>query len=109
MHIRHIFPAGAIPQAARRILHTLVVREADLVVETDLCDEVRAQWALVCAEVAYYCEDEVMVSFWTADGPSMEWPPSVRGLVWSTFLEKWRHCHSPELQTSMFLLSVPFQ
>ena len=105
--MREVFPPSTIDQAATKVLAMLVEKEAELVVETRVADEVRVQWTLLCSEVAYYCDAKTLKAFWDPRRSARNWPDNVRSCVWSNFLFMWRD-ENASLESSVVLLGVPF-
>ncbi|KAJ3545565.1 hypothetical protein NM688_g5611 [Phlebia brevispora] len=106
--VQSLFPPQALVNCSKRVLTVLFEREADLVVETRLADEVRAQWALLCSEVAYFCEEDVLIGFWEAVRNRRCWSSNIRSCVWSNFTLIWRDEKDASWEASVILLSVPF-
>lgn len=107
--VQRTFPALALVDAGQKVLDVLIDRQVDLVVDIDVADEVRAQWALLCAEVAYHCQKEkALVIFWGAESMAKDWPECVRSFVWAHFVMKWRDENSAGWESAITLLAVPF-
>jgi hypothetical protein len=108
--LRLVFPEGALAAQAERFLHVLMRKEADLVVETESADEVRVEWALLCAEVVGCCDEDQMPIFWgmgSATGRPSAWNESVRCLVWTQWVQKWIE-EAASWDSGVILLGAPF-
>ena len=105
---QEIFPLPVLQESAQKILTMLVEKQDDLVVEAHVADEVRGQWALLCAEVTYRCEDEALGLFWSPDAGASSWSENVRSFVWSHFVMKWKEEKGAEWDSGMVLLGAPF-
>lgn len=112
--VKSILPASSLPEPAEALMALLDISEANLVIDTDITDDVRAQWASLCAEVAYHCGEQEFLAFWGLERSKIEvkrkakdWSGSVRSFVWSHFVEKWREEPS-RWESSAILLGVPF-
>ncbi|KAI0771396.1 hypothetical protein BC629DRAFT_1724895 [Irpex lacteus] len=58
-------PASHLSATAEAVFASIVKAEVNLVgADMDVADEVRDQWASLCAEVAYYCEEQEVLVFW---------------------------------------------
>ena len=106
--VEAIFPSKSLLAPSRKMLELLKQRDEDLVVETRVTDEVRGQWSLLCAEVAYKCEENALKEFWVGTSGECVWPDAVRSFVWSHFTMKWREEKCSSWEAAIILLGVPF-
>ncbi|KAI0335784.1 hypothetical protein GY45DRAFT_702497 [Cubamyces sp. BRFM 1775] len=111
---RAVFPEELFAGLAESVLKYLNSHEEELVGELQNADEVRDQWASLCAEAAFACDLGVLQAFWTntlGKGSSArrtsEWDADVRAAVWETFLDRWGDIKK-SWETAIILLSVPF-
>ena len=112
---RAVFPQDAFADLSETLLRWLNAHE-DTVLDGVRCtDEVREQWACLCAEAAFACDVSVLQAFWNnvlrrAQRPS-EWPSNVRKQVWNAFCDKWGARGTSTALTwegAVVLLCVPF-
>ena len=108
---RCIFPEAALLEPAEKLLVVLDRKEADLIVKTDLADEVRVEWTLFCADVVAFCEEREMLAFWGMKPDikrrSKPWVDNVRSAVWTHFVQKWTE-EPMSWESSVVLLGAPF-
>lgn len=109
-----VLPASSLPEPAAALLTLIDVCEAVLIVDVNVADDVRAQWASLCAEIAYHCTEHELQAFWGLKRRTIVvrrkprvWNCAVRSFVWSHFVEKWRE-ESKGWESSAALLCVPF-
>jgi hypothetical protein len=114
-----VLPAQALAGSPSEALLTwLMMKEAELVQETDTPHDARTQWAMLCAEVivrtgAASCSSSLALlrTFWGTPGASQRqawhWAMDVRTRVWRTFVERWRTL-AEGWEEAAVLLSVPF-
>lgn len=109
--IRAVFPSTALAEPAERLLVILDRKEANLVVKLQLVDEVRAEWALLCAEVIQLCDEKAVQAFWgmrqSLKRREWSWTDGVKRMVWTQFVEKWKDDQS-NWESAIVLLSAPF-
>jgi hypothetical protein len=108
-----ILPSNHLSEVAETLLAVLLDSEVNLVADIDLADEVRAQWASLCAEVVYHCDEKELHAFWDmqqnktdSNRKTKRWSQNVRSFVWSHFLEKWREEQS-KWESATVLLGAP--
>lgn len=114
--VARLIPAASLASSAERLLSVLLDSELNLVGDMDIADDVRAQWALLCAEVLYLCDEHEMLAFWgmrrsKVSRKGRHWNDSVRGFVWSHFVQDWRENRAKdhmEWESAAILLSAPF-
>ncbi|OSC97212.1 hypothetical protein PYCCODRAFT_1481453 [Trametes coccinea BRFM310] len=108
---RAVFPLDIFAGLAESVLQHLNSNEEDLVGDLRSTDEVREQWASLCAEAALVCDIGLIQAFWTNKlGRGLrccDWTADVRALVWQTFLERWED-GAKNWEAAIVLLSVPF-
>ncbi|KAI0087877.1 hypothetical protein BDY19DRAFT_907299 [Irpex rosettiformis] len=112
--IVNTLPPSSLATAAETLLSSVVKSEVNLVADVDVTDEVRDQWASLCAELAYHCDEQELNEFWSMkhrkNGARRKARPridSVRHFVWSHFLQRWRE-EQGSWETSAILLGAPF-
>ncbi|EIW59256.1 uncharacterized protein TRAVEDRAFT_166567 [Trametes versicolor FP-101664 SS1] len=108
-----VFPDDVFASLAESIAKFLNTNEALLVGDVQCSDEVREQWASICADATLACDISVLQAFWanTLGKPSnghrnSEWCVDVRAAVWQVFVDRWEDSKSWE--AAIVLLSVPF-
>ncbi|KAI0720578.1 hypothetical protein C8T65DRAFT_602463 [Cerioporus squamosus] len=112
---RAVIPSELFSELAESVLRYLNVREERLVGDLHCADQVREQWASLCAEVTFACDTSILQAFWEntlrKGRRESEWGPEVRSAVWEVFVERW-DCNdtgdSPSWETAVVLLSAPF-
>ncbi|KAI0754869.1 hypothetical protein C8Q80DRAFT_1141532 [Daedaleopsis nitida] len=111
---RAVFPPDIFAEVAESVLRYLNVNEENLVGDVQCSDEVREQWASLCAEAVFACDTSIVHAFWENSlrkgERESDWDADVRGTVWQAFLERWYN-GEPEsqiLETAIVLLSAPF-
>ncbi|KAL6302847.1 hypothetical protein BKA93DRAFT_736024 [Sparassis latifolia] len=109
---RTIFPRSALSGPAEKLLMYLDRHESDLVDDMDLPDDIRKQWAYLCAEVAFVCDVYELKQFWGRRSygtrkQERNWSDDVRCLVWRKFVNKLSEC-SGTWEAAVVLLGVPF-
>ncbi|THG99683.1 hypothetical protein EW026_g2706 [Hermanssonia centrifuga] len=107
LSVRSIFPGSMLLEPARKLLACLNAKEANMVIELDVTDDVRAQWAYLCAEVAFVCDDSELMGFWREEKHSRQWSAKMHSFVFSHFVYKWRE-DLASWESSVALLSTPF-
>ena len=112
---RAVIPSELFAELAESVLRYLNVREDKLVGEEHCTDQVREQWASLCAEVTFACDTSVLQAFWEntlrKGRRETEWEPEVRSVVWQVFVERWDSKDAgdpPSWETAVVLLSAPF-
>ncbi|EKM51867.1 uncharacterized protein PHACADRAFT_187259 [Phanerochaete carnosa HHB-10118-sp] len=110
--LRDVFGhCDALTTQAERLLVVLERKETELVVKPELPDEVRGEWALMCAEVVGCCEDKEMSAFWGMSHKpkwrASSWTESVRRVVWTQWVQKWGE-EEASWESSVLLLAAPF-
>ncbi|KAI0826909.1 hypothetical protein BC628DRAFT_230054 [Trametes gibbosa] len=110
---RAVFPEDVFAVLAESIVKFLNTNEESLVGDVQCTDEVRDQWASLCAEAVLSCDIGVLQAFWentlgkASNGHRRsDWDIDVRAAVWQTFLDRWEIKKSWE--AAIVLLSVPF-
>ncbi|KAI8994258.1 hypothetical protein BD414DRAFT_436966 [Trametes punicea] len=111
---RTVFPGDIFVGIAESILKYLNSNEENLVGDMQCTDEVREQWASLCAEAALACDTGVMQGFWenklgnfSSGRRVSHWNVDVRAVVWQTFLDRWAD-GKKSWEAATVLLSVPF-
>ena len=108
---RSIFDEASLLDPAGKLLNVLDRRETELVGKMDLADEVRVEWALLCADVVAFCEEKKMLAFWgmkpSIKRRSKPWCNGVRSVVWMNFVQKWTE-EPMSWESSVVLLGAPF-
>lgn len=108
---REIFPEGTLMEAAERVLTVLDRKEPELVGKLALADEVRAEWALLVADVVVFCEESELDAFWgfkhAGKRRAAPWSDGVRCVVWTHFVQKWME-EPMSWESSALLLGAPF-
>ncbi|KAI0696009.1 hypothetical protein BC835DRAFT_1344167 [Cytidiella melzeri] len=112
--VTSVLPPDQLSAAAETLLAVVIKSEVNLVVDIDIIDDVRSQWASLCAEVIYHSDEQNLLAFWnmkqskvSGRRSSRNWNENVRSCVWSHFLEKWREEHS-SWEGAAILLGAPF-
>lgn len=112
-------PASHLSATAEALFASIVKAEVNLVgADMDVADEVRDQWASLCAEVAYYCDEQEVLVFWGLkrgrrsahhyqNQKGKRWNDAVCSFIWSHFLQRWREEGAP-WESCAVLLGVPF-
>ena len=107
-------PTSSLSTIAETLLSSVVKSEMNLVADVDLKDEVRDQWASLCAELASHCEEQELLAFWDmknsktcAGKKAKTWTDGARSFVWSHFLQRWREDRS-SWESCAILLSAFF-
>ncbi|RPD62507.1 hypothetical protein L226DRAFT_504132 [Lentinus tigrinus ALCF2SS1-7] len=115
MLTRAVIPSELFSELAESVLRYLNVREDRLVGEPQCTDQVREQWASLCAEVTSACDTSVLQAFWEntlrKGRRESDWDPEVRSAVWQVFVERWESndtSNAPSWETAVVLLSAPF-
>ncbi|KAI0632226.1 hypothetical protein C8Q77DRAFT_1279320 [Trametes polyzona] len=111
---RAVFPEDVFAGLAESVVKFLNTNEGILLGDVHCTDEVREQWASLCAEAALACDISVLQAFWsnTLGKPNngyrdSEWSFDVRASVWQVFLERWDDGRK-NWEAAIVLLSVPF-
>ncbi|KAI0372272.1 hypothetical protein BV20DRAFT_1120079 [Pilatotrama ljubarskyi] len=111
---RAVFPEDVFAHLAESVLKHLNSKEEPLVGDVQCTDEVREQWASLCAEAALTCDIGVLQAFWSnklgqpSDGQrDSDWTVDVRVAVWQAFLDRWEDSKR-SWEAAIVLLSVPF-
>lgn len=106
-----IFPEAVLLEPAEKLINVLDRKEAEVVVKTDMADEVRVEWTLFCADVVAFCEEKEMLAFWgmkpSIKRRSKPWVDSVRSVIWTHFVQKWIE-EPMSWESSVVLLGAPF-
>ena len=112
---RAVFPPEIFAELAEDVLRYLNANEESLVGDVQCSDEVREQWACLCAEAAFACDTSVVQAFWENSlrkgERESEWDAEVCSAVWQAFLERWTSGdteNSRTWETAVVLLSAPF-
>ncbi|KAI1787492.1 hypothetical protein LXA43DRAFT_1028904, partial [Ganoderma leucocontextum] len=102
-------------ELAEALLWYLNANEKCVVGNVQCSDEVREQWACLCAEAAFACDTNVVHSFWGNSLPKArrhsDWDADVRASVWQAFLDRWNAgdaSGSRSWESAVVLLSAPF-
>ncbi|CDO77824.1 hypothetical protein BN946_scf184689.g2 [Trametes cinnabarina] len=111
---RAVFPRDMFAGIAESVLKHLNSNEEDLVGDVQCTDEVREQWASLCAEAALVCDISVIQAFWNnklgKPGSGLRlsrWDADVCAVVWHSFLDRWLD-GTKDWESAIVLLSVPF-
>lgn len=112
---RAVFPPDIFAELAEAVLRYLNAQEESLVGDVQCSDEVREQWACLCAEAAFACEASVVQAFWENSlrkgQRESEWDADVCSAVWQAFLERWTSGGTEGSRSwgmAVVLLSAPF-
>ncbi|KAI1790163.1 hypothetical protein LXA43DRAFT_523662 [Ganoderma leucocontextum] len=112
---RAVFPPETFAELAEALLRYLNANEKYVVGNVQCSDEVREQWACLCAEAAFACDTNVVHSFWENSlrkaRRHSDWDADVRASVWQAFLDRWNAgdaSGSCSWESAVVLLSAPF-
>ncbi|TBU29934.1 hypothetical protein BD311DRAFT_864373 [Dichomitus squalens] len=110
-----IFPPEVFSDLAESVLRYLNANEEFLVGDVQCSDEVREQWACLCAEAAFACDLNVVQSFWDNSlhkaRRDSDWEADVRASVWQAFVDRWNKGDASgerSWEAAIILLSAPF-
>ncbi|CCM01174.1 uncharacterized protein FIBRA_03222 [Fibroporia radiculosa] len=111
--LKTVFTPGILVEAAGKLFAFLIRQEMSLVGNINAVDEVRYQWASLCAEVIFDCETGELDIFWRSridprySKRGHMWNAAVCRSVWAIFFQKWQECAAP-FESAIILLGVPF-
>lgn len=112
---RAVFTPEAFAELAESVLRYLNSHEEALVGDVQCADEVREQWACMCADAAFACDLSILQAFWDNNlrkgRRDSEWDADVKREVWLAFVDRWDSGDangSLSWEAGVVLLCAPF-